>query len=87
MEKTSWETWGAELSKYGTKVLLTYGGGSIKKIGLYDKIVEEINPAGLELLGFEPLSETDLRGKRIIPFATNGGWLGHTFQGYQKTLF
>ena len=40
---------GAELSKYGKKVLLTYGGGSIKKIGLYDKIVEEVKKAGLEL--------------------------------------
>jgi len=40
---------GAELSKYGKRVLLTYGGGSIKKIGLYDKIVEEIKKAGLEL--------------------------------------
>ena len=40
---------GAELSKYGKKVLLTYGGGSIKRIGLYDKIVEEIKKAGLEL--------------------------------------
>ncbi len=48
---------GAELSKYGTKVLLTYGGGSIKKIGLYDKIVEEVKKAGLELFelsGIDP---------------------------------
>jgi alcohol dehydrogenase YqhD (iron-dependent ADH family) len=43
------ENLGAELSKFGKKVLLTYGGGSIKKIGLYDKIIEEINKAGLEL--------------------------------------
>lgn len=48
---------GAELSKYGKKVLLTYGGGSIKKSGLYDMIVEEINKTGLELFelsGIEP---------------------------------
>lgn len=43
------ENLGSELSKYGKKVLLTYGGGSIKKIGLYAKIVEEIEKAGLEL--------------------------------------
>jgi len=30
------------------------------------------------------LSEVDLRGKRIIPFATNAGWLGHTFQDIKK---
>lgn len=28
-----------ELKKYGTKVLLVYGGGSIKKTGLYDQVV------------------------------------------------
>ena len=28
------------MSKYGRKVLLAYGGGSIKKIGLYDKVKE-----------------------------------------------
>ena len=48
---------GEELSKYGKRVLLTYGGGSIKKIGLYDAVVEEIKKAGLELFelsGIEP---------------------------------
>lgn len=48
---------GTELAKYGKKVLLTYGGGSIKKIGLYDKIVAEIKESGLELFelsGIEP---------------------------------
>ena len=29
-----------ELSKYGKNIMLTYGGGSIKKSGLYDEIVE-----------------------------------------------
>ncbi|NLL29673.1 MAG: iron-containing alcohol dehydrogenase [Clostridiales bacterium] len=48
---------GEELKKYGNRVLLTYGGGSIKKIGLFDKVVEEIKKAGLELFelsGIEP---------------------------------
>lgn len=40
---------GKELSKYGKKVLLTYGGGSIKKSGLYDRVVNEIKKSGLEL--------------------------------------
>lgn len=40
---------GPELKKHGKRVLLTYGGGSIKKIGLYDKVVAEIRKAGLEL--------------------------------------
>ncbi len=48
---------GEELKQYGTRVLLTYGGGSIKKIGLYDKVVEKLKRAGLtvfELSGIEP---------------------------------
>lgn len=40
---------GAELAKYGKRVLLTYGGGSIKRSGLYDAVVAEIAKAGLEL--------------------------------------
>ena len=48
---------GEELKKYGTRVLLTYGGGSIKRIGLYDAVINEITKAGLEvfeLSGIEP---------------------------------
>ena len=48
---------GEELSRYGKRVLLTYGGGSIKKIGLYDAVVAQIKEAGLtlfELSGIEP---------------------------------
>ena len=48
---------GEELAAYGKKVLLTYGGGSIKKNGLYDRVVEQITAAGLELFelsGIEP---------------------------------
>lgn len=40
---------GEELSKYGKRVLLTYGGGSIKRSGLYDVVTEEIKKAGLKL--------------------------------------
>lgn len=48
---------GKELCQYGKRVLLVYGGGSIKKIGLYDKVMEEVKAAGLEvweLSGIEP---------------------------------
>lgn len=53
---------GGELSKYGKRVLLTYGGGSIKKSGLYDEVVSEIKKAGLEmyeLSGIEPNPRID----------------------------
>ena len=48
---------GGELAKYGKRVLLVYGGGSIKKTGLYDAVAREVASAGLELLelpGIEP---------------------------------
>ncbi|ACD97238.1 iron-containing alcohol dehydrogenase [Trichlorobacter lovleyi] len=41
----------------GSKVLLTYGGGSIKQNGIYDTILEQLNTAGLayvELSGIQP---------------------------------
>lgn len=48
---------GEELRKYGRRVLLTYGGGTIKRIGLYDRVVEELRKADMELFelsGIEP---------------------------------
>ncbi|TWT05881.1 iron-containing alcohol dehydrogenase [Planomicrobium sp. CPCC 101079] len=46
-----------ELPQYGKKVLVVYGGGSIKKNGLYDEVMETLKEAGLkifELAGVEP---------------------------------
>ena len=51
-----------ELKKYGNRVLLTYGGGSIKRIGLYDRVIAELQNAGLEvfeLSGIEPNPRID----------------------------
>ena len=43
------------IAPYGKKVLLTYGGGSIKKIGLYDKVLEQLAGCEVfELSGIEP---------------------------------
>ena len=33
---------GEEIKKYSNKILLHYGGGSIKKIGLYEKVVKSL---------------------------------------------
>ena len=33
---------------------------------------------------FTFLSENSLDGKKVIPFATNGGWIGHTFKDIKK---
>lgn len=38
-----------ELSKYGKNVLLVYGGGSIKKNGIYDKVVSILKSNGKEI--------------------------------------
>lgn len=48
---------GTELRKFGRRVLLTYGGGSIKRNGLYDRVVSELRNADMEvyeLSGIEP---------------------------------
>lgn len=53
---------GAELKRFGRRVLLTYGGGSIKRIGLYDRVMEELRNADLEvyeLSGIEPNPRID----------------------------
>lgn len=44
-----------ELAKYGKRVLLVYGGGSIKRTGLYDKVKELLKEFEVfELAGIEP---------------------------------
>lgn len=47
---------GTSLSSYGKNVLLVYGGGSIKRNGLYDAIIEQIGKEFTitELSGVEP---------------------------------
>ncbi|MEB2356143.1 iron-containing alcohol dehydrogenase [Bacillus pumilus] len=47
----------SELARYGKRVLLVYGGGSIKKNGLYDNVISALNEAEaevFELSGVEP---------------------------------
>ncbi len=57
------------MNQFGPKILLTYGGGSIKKIGLYDKVKELL--AGreiVELSGIQPNPKYDpsvLEGVRL----------------------
>ncbi|OOM76964.1 iron-containing alcohol dehydrogenase [Clostridium sp. BL-8] len=47
----------AAIKEYGNKVLIAYGGGSIKKSGLYDEMVKILNDneiSYVELSGIEP---------------------------------
>lgn len=40
----------AELEKYGNKVMLSYGSGSIKKNGIYDDVVKILKDCGKEII-------------------------------------
>ncbi len=44
------EVVGEEVKKNADKILLHYGGGSIKKYGLYDKIMESLQKENIEVL-------------------------------------
>ena len=60
-----------ELNSFGESVLLLYGKGSIKKIGLYDKVVEILERAGksvTELGGIKPNPTYSqvLEGARLV---------------------
>lgn len=62
------ENLGSVLSSFGKNVLLVYGGGSIKRTGLYDKIIEQIKSNSLnvfELSGIEPNPKVDSVRKGI----------------------
>ena len=41
---------GEYAAKYGKKVLLHYGGGSIKSSGLYDRVVKSLSDNGMEIV-------------------------------------
>lgn len=57
------------MAQYGKKILLTYGGGSIKKIGLYDKVLSILKDFEItELPGIQPNPQYDpsvLEGVRL----------------------
>jgi alcohol dehydrogenase YqhD (iron-dependent ADH family) len=62
------DTVGKELKVFGKKVLLHYGGGSIKKYGLYDKIIANLKEHDIdfiELGGVEPNPKLSLVRKGI----------------------
>ncbi len=43
---------GQTVRQYGTKVLLTYGRGSVKKYGYYDQVMTQLKAAGLEVFEY-----------------------------------
>jgi len=61
--KDSEKSVGSETLKYSNKVLLHYGGGSIKKTGLYDRVVKSLKEENIEIFelgGVLPNPRVDL---------------------------
>lgn len=56
----------AVLSTFGNKILLTYGGGSIKKTGLYDELMELLS-------GFEVIEFGGIEPNPRVETLQNGG--------------
>ena len=42
----------AELQKYGKNILFAYGGGAIKRVGIYDEIIAVLNECGKSVTEF-----------------------------------
>ena len=66
---------GQQAKKYGTRALLVYGGGSIKKTGLYDKVVSSLQAAQMEfceLGGVQPNPRLSLVREGIALCQKNG---------------
>lgn len=60
-----------ELLGYGKKVLLVYGKGAIKKIGLYDEVIKALKNTGKEVFELEgiksnPTLRSMLRGAEMV---------------------
>ena len=68
--KNALEGLAKELPNYGRNILLTYGGGSIKKNGIYDSVIAILKSAGkniIELPGVmaNPTSEKLIEGAKL----------------------
>ena len=46
------EKLGDVISRYGKRVLLVYGGGSIKRNGIYDQVIDQLRKAGAEVFEY-----------------------------------
>jgi alcohol dehydrogenase YqhD (iron-dependent ADH family) len=90
---------GAEVRKFADKVLLHYGGGSIKKTGLYDRVVASLKESGVEIIelgGVQPNPRVslvrqgiDLCRQENIPFilAVGGGSVIDSAKGISAGVY
>ena len=66
-----------ELSNYGNRILLVYGGGSIKKNGVYDAVCEILRANGKEIYedgGVMPNPTVKSCGKAVTCTKKSGGF-------------
>ena len=54
---------GSELKKYGNNVVLIYGGGSVKKSGIYDDIMKILKEEGKNVAEIEGVMPNPTVGK------------------------
>lgn len=54
------ETIGKTVKPFGSKVLLVYGKGSVKRSGLYDRIVAQLNQAGATIFEYDGIQPNPL---------------------------
>ncbi|NTW07673.1 MAG: iron-containing alcohol dehydrogenase, partial [Syntrophaceae bacterium] len=47
------ENLGKSVSVYGKRVLLVYGGGSIKKNGIYDQVIAQLHQIGADIAEYQ----------------------------------
>jgi alcohol dehydrogenase len=58
---------GTEVSRFGRKVLLVYGQGSIKKHGIYDQVISSLKEANLSIVEFP-----GVKANPVLSFALKG---------------
>ena len=58
---------GNEVKRFGTKVLLVYGRGSIKKHGVYDQVISSLKDAGLHVVEFP-----GVKANPVLSYAIKG---------------
>jgi len=88
-----------ELKNFGDKILLTYGGGSIKKNGIYDKVVAILKKCNKQIIEFgnvtaNPTLDKMLEGSKLakdnevdLILAVGGGSVIDCAKGVSATAY
>ena len=55
---------GGEAKAFASKVLIVYGGGSVKKSGLFDRVAASLKAAGLSFVELGGVAPNPRRGRK-----------------------